>query len=150
MGYKINSPWTELRKNDIEKLNEIIDNEYCIEQEIGRKLNIMKVFEELFKKAIEDFNFDLVLKFMHDHNWVWSMYENGKSFYKIPNKIEMIKMMRREFLNHGLYAIIELGKKEWGSTTGGVVFDMGITGEYASKNNCYLNIYFDIAHFVND
>ena len=29
MGYKINSIWTELRKDDIMELNAIIDDEYC-------------------------------------------------------------------------------------------------------------------------
>ena len=150
MGYKINSPWTELRKKDIERLNEIIDDRYCIENEIGRKLNIMEVFEQLFDEAIKDFKFDIVLEFMNKNGWKWSMYEDGKSFYKVPNRIEMIRMMRREFLKPGLYNIIELNKKEWGASTGGIVFDMGILGNYASKDNCYLNIYFDIAHFVKD
>ena len=29
MGYKINSIWTKLRKDDIMELNAIIDDEYC-------------------------------------------------------------------------------------------------------------------------
>ena len=39
MGYKINSNWTKEQKNDVEKLNKILDNSYCQELEISRKIN---------------------------------------------------------------------------------------------------------------
>ena len=148
MGYQINSAWTRLRKKDINRLNEIIDNKYCIEEEIGRKLHIMEVFEKLLNEEFNNVRFDIIESFMKASNWEWSFYENGKSFYKIPNKEDMIKMIRREFFNHALYDIIELNKKEYTCSTGGFVFNMGMTGEYTCKENCYLNIYFDIAHFV--
>jgi hypothetical protein len=75
------------------------------------------------------------------------MYENGESYSKVPNKEEMIRMIRRGFFNHGLYNIIKLGKNHYSATSGGVVVDMGMTGEWPSEDNCYLNIHFDIASF---
>ena len=147
MGHPINSTWTRIHEKDINKLNAILDNEYCNELEIGRQLQIMRTFEQLFAKALEDFNFDVVIKFMEDNYWEWSMYKNGKSYSKVPNKEEMIKMIRREFFNHGLYNIIKLRKNHYSATSGGVVVDMGMTGEWPSEDNCYLNIYFDIASF---
>jgi hypothetical protein len=148
MGYPINSTWTRLREKDINRLNEIIDDEYCIEQEIGRKLHIMEVFENLLEEEFNRLKWSNIKNFMNANNWEWSFYENGKSFYKIPDIGDMRKMIRREFFNHALYDIIELGKKEYTCSTGGFVFNMGMTGEYPSKENCYLNIWFDIAHFV--
>ena len=35
MGYQINSTWTKFRRKDIEKLNEIIDDEYLY---LGQRL----------------------------------------------------------------------------------------------------------------
>lgn len=148
MGYQINSAWTRLREKDINRLNEIIDDKYCIEQEIGRKLHIMEVFENLLEEEFNCLKWSNIKNFMNANNWEWSFYENGKSFYKIPDIGDMRKMIRREFFNHALYDIIELGKKEYTCSTGGFVFNMGMTGEYPSKENCYLNIWFDIAHFV--
>ena len=148
MGYQINSTWTQLREKDINRLNEIIDNEYCIEHQIAIKLHIMEVFENLLEEEFNRLRFDIIESFMQAANWEWSFYENGKSFYKIPDKNDMIKMIKREFFDHALYDIIELGKNEYMCSTGGFVFNMGMTGKYASKENCYLNIYFDIAHFI--
>ena len=149
MGYQINSTWTRLREKDINRLNKIIDNEYCIEQEIGRKLHIMEVFENLLEEELNRLRFDIIEPFMQAANWEWSFYENGKSFYKIPDKNDMIKMIKREFFDHALYDIIELGKKEYTCSTGGFVFNAGINGDYPSKDNCYLSIWFDISHFIN-
>ena len=52
MGYEINSTWTRMHKTDIEELNDIIDDKYCREMEIARKLNLMKKFKEAFDKEI--------------------------------------------------------------------------------------------------
>ena len=145
MGYKINTTWKQLHKNDIEKLNEIIDDEYCNELEIGRKLRLMKVFEEKLNEAIEDFNFNNVIKFMTMTNWEWSNY-NGH--YSVPCREEIIECIKVDFFKHGLYEIIELGHKTYGSITGGLVFDMGITADYPTKDTVYVNIYFDIAHLI--
>lgn len=145
MGYQINSTWAQLRENDIKKLNEIIDDEYCRELEIGRKLNIMKKFNEAFDKAIKDFRFDIVLNFMKEHNWEWIHYEGGKSFYAVPTKGRFIEVLKNEYLKHGLYEIIELGKKSFSLSGGGIVFSMNMIG-----NECYVEIGFDIAHFVED
>jgi len=149
MGYQINSTWTEFRRKDIEKLNKIIDDEYCNELEIGRKLHIMEVFEKKLNEVINDFNFDNVIKFMKMTNWTWSMYKNGKSYEAIPNRKEIIDTIKVDFFKHGLYNIIELGHKEYGSSTGGLVFDMGMTTDYPTDDTTYVNIYFDIAHLID-
>lgn len=148
MGYQINSTWTRFREKDINRLNDIIDNEYCIEQEIGRKLHIMEVFENLLEEEFNRLRFDIIEQFMQAANWEWFFYENGKSFYKIPDKNDMIKMIKCEFFDNALYDIIELGKKEYTVSSGGFVFSAGMNGNYPSKDNCYLNIWFDIAHFI--
>jgi hypothetical protein len=145
MGYQINSTWTKLREKDIKKLNEIIDDEYCRELEIGRKLNIMKKFNEAFNKAVSEFRFDIVLDFMKEHNWEWFHYENGKSFYAVPTEEHMIDVMKNDYLKHGLYEIIELGKTSFSMSGGGIVFSMDVIG-----NECYVEIGFDIAHFTKD
>lgn len=147
MGYQINSTWTRLRQNDIKKLNEIIDDEYCNELEIGRKLHIMEVFDKLLKEAIDDFKFDIVLKFMKDYNWEWYL---GGDVYSIPTKEDIIKFIKEDFYKHGLYNLIELNKKTFSMSGGGIVFEMGMNSDYVSKDNSYLNIYFDIAHLVGD
>lgn len=145
MGYEINSTWTKLRENDIRKLNEIIDDEYCKEREIGRKLNIMKEFNKAFDEAVSEFRFDIVLNFMKEHNWEWFHYENGKSFYAVPTKEHFIKTLKNDYLKHGLYEIIELGKTSFSMSGGGIVFSMDMIG-----HECYVEIGFDIAHFTKD
>ena len=143
MGYEINSTWTKIHENDIKKLNEIIDDEYYKELEIGRKLNIMKKFNKAFYEAVSNFRFDIVLKFMKDNNWEWHHYENGKSFYAVPTKEHFIEVLKNDYLEHGLYDILELGKTSFSMSVGGIVFSMDMIGD-----NCYVNIGFDIAHFT--
>lgn len=145
MGYQINSTWTELRRKDIEALNKIIDDQYCNELEIGRKLNLMEKLNKAFEDELKHFNFDVVLKFMHDNNWEWSHYENGKSFNAVPTKEYMIEQLRNDFLKHCMFNIIELGKSESSVGSGGLILDIGIHG-----SNTWCNIYFDIAHFIKD
>ena len=145
MGYQINSTWTRLRKDDIERLNEIIDDEYCIEQEIGRKLNLMEKLTDAFDEEVNRFNFDVVLEFMNSHDWKWAFYENGKSFYKVHDKDDIIKTLKTDFLKHALYDIIELGKSEAGTESGGLVIDMGVHG-----SDVWCRINFDIAHYTSD
>lgn len=145
MGYEINSTWTELRAKDIKKLNEIIDDEYCRELEIGRKLNIMKKFNKAFYEAISEFRFDIVLNFMKEHNWEWFHYENGKSFYAVPTKEHFIEVLKNDYLKHGLYEIIELGKTSFSMSGGGIMFNMNMYGD-----EYYVEIGFDIAHFTKD
>jgi len=136
MGYEINSTWTSLHRKDVEKLNEIIDDEYCRELEIGRKLNIMKKITDEFDKEIASLNWDSITKFMKKHNWQW--YMGGKlDNYAIPTKEQMIERLRKDFLKHGLYEIIELGKDRFSSFSGGFNFEMGHT---------WVHICFDIAH----
>ena len=143
MGYKINSVWAQLRKNDIEELNSIIDDEYCNELEIGRKLNLMKEIKKAFNKELESFNFDTVIKFMNDNNWEWANYD-GTLQYAIPTKEKMIEHLRSN-LKHGMYKIIKLNEKSYQTFSGGIVFSINIIG-----NDVYVSIYFDIAHFVKD
>ena len=143
MGYKINSTWRQLRKNDIEELNSIIDDEYCNELEIGRKLNLMKKIKKAFNEELESFNFDTVLKFMNDNNWEWANYD-GTLQFAIPTKEKIIEHLRTD-LKHGMYRIIELNEKSYQAFSGGIVFEIVIIG-----NNAYVSIYFDIAHFVKD
>jgi hypothetical protein len=143
MGYKIDSTWKQSRKNDIEELNSIIDDEYCNELEIGHKLNLMKKIKDAFHKALESFNFDIVLKFMNDNNWEWINYD-GDVGYAIPTKEIIIENLKTD-LKHGMYRIIELNEKSYQVFSGGILFEINIIG-----NNAYVSIYFDIAHFVKD
>jgi len=138
MGYEINTTWRKFRENDIMQLNQILDNEYMDELTIGKEINIMKKFNKAFDEALSEFDFDAVLQYMEDHDWEWS---NG-SKDEIPTKERMIENMRKR-LNQGLYEIIKRGKTEYGTFSGGIVFDMRMVGY-----ECYVNIYFDIAHFV--
>lgn len=142
MGYEINSTWTKLRENDIKKLNEIIDDEYCNELEIGRKLNIMKKFNEEFEKEIKNIYWSNILDYMKKNNWTWYMGGNLDN-YAIPTKEEMIERLKTDFLKHGLYEIIELGKDRCSSFSGGFNVEMGI-----HEGNYYVHICFDIAHFI--
>ena len=144
MGYKINSLWTEIRKDDIMELNAIIDDEYCNELEIGRKLNLMNKFKVAFNKALNDFNFDNVLAFMNENNWEWANYD-GTSQYAVPTKEKIVKFLETDCFKHGLYNIIELNKKSYWTLSGGIVFEM-----YWNDGEAYVNIYFDIAHFEKD
>ena len=149
MKYKINSPWTRLRANDIIRLNSIIDNKHNIESHIGYKLHIMKIFEDLFNDEIKKLNFDFIENLMKANNWEWSMHKNGDSYYAVPTKNDMIEFLKTEFLNEALYSFIELNKKDFIMESGGFVFNMSMIGDYASKNTCNLRIYFDIAHNNN-
>ena len=145
MGYEINSTWTRLRENDIKRLNEVIDNKYCIELEIGTKLNIMKKFEEKFDEEVNNLNWDNILKFMHDNDWVW--YVGGDlNKCEIPTKEYMIERLRGvDYFGHGLYEIIELGKNKFSTFCGGFNFEMGCNG-----GSYWVHICFDIAHFSKD
>jgi len=149
MGYQINSTWTRLRENDINHLNEIIDDEYCNEQVIAAKLHILEVFEELLDEELNRLRFDVIQTFMKENNWVWAFYENGKSYVAVPNINQMIKFIKEDFFKHALFEFIELNKKEYTVSGGGFVFSAGMNGDYPSKDNCYLNIWFDISHFVD-
>lgn len=144
MGYKINSAWTRFHEKDINRLNEIIDNEYCNELEIGRKLNIMHRFEDEFDKEIENLNWNSILKFMKDNNWQWAFYDNGSN-YRVPTKAEIIKRLRNYYFKPSLYHIIELGETHYASFSGGFNVELGYLDD-----NCWVNIYFDIAHFWED
>jgi hypothetical protein len=148
MKYEINSTWTNLRRKDIEHLNNIIDDEYCREQEIGRKLNILEVFEKKLNKAIKDFNFDIVIDFMQKNNWTWAVYHKDVD-YAVPTREDIIDAIEEDF-KHCIFQILECGKKEAGISGGGIVLDMGIVGDYASEDTTWLEIYFDISRFRND
>lgn len=142
MGYKINSVWTKIHENDIKKLNEIIDDGYCIELEIGRKLNMMKRFNDAFDKEVKSLYWENIIDFMKEHNWTWYMGGNFDNC-AIPTKEEMVERLKSDFLKRGLYEIIELGKDRFSSFSGGFNFEMGI-----NEGNYWVNICFDIAHFV--
>ena len=145
MGYKINSTWTRLRQDDIKKLNEIIDDEYCNELVIGHKLNLMEKFNQEFEDEINRFNFDIVLKFMKENDWKWTTYDCGKPSAEVPSKETMIEAMKTDFLKHGLFHIIELGETHYGCSSGGMFIDMGING-----SDVYLSLGFDISHFHHE
>lgn len=142
MGYQINSTWTKLREKDILELNKIIDDEYCVEQEIGRKLNLMEKINNAFDKELSELNFDIIEQFMEDNDWRWSIYKNGKSSYEVPSRSYMIEELRNDFLKHIMYDIIELGKTNSGRSSGGFCVDVIIHG-----NDVCCTITFDIAHF---
>lgn len=142
MGYQINSTWTKMKKNDIMKLNEIIDNNYFIENEIARKLNMMNDITKEFEKEISYINFDSIIKYMQANDWKWSFYDGGPQ-ERIPTKDEMIRFLRDNFLTHGLYEMIELNKDRFDVASGGFYFDMGLS----SNGTYYVQIIFDIAHF---
>ena len=141
MGYEINSTWTRLRKDDIEKLNEILDDEYCRELEIGRRLNIMKFITRKFEEALEEFDFDRVIGFMRQTDWVWAL-DGGE---RVPTKSEMISFIRTNFLKHALYEMIELGKDRYCATSGGIVFNAGIESRSPGPDDVWVNICFDIS-----
>lgn len=149
MGYQINSTWTRLHKKDINHLNEIINDEYCNEKVIARKLHILEIFEELLDEELNRLRFDVISKFMEENNWVWSFYEDGKSYTAVPKPQQMIAFIKENFFKHALFEFIELNEKEYTVSGGGFVFNAGMTGEYPSKDNCYLSIWFDISHLIN-
>jgi hypothetical protein len=63
----------------------------------------------------------------------------------VPTKEKIIEFLETDCFKHGLYNIIELNKKSYGTCSGGIVFEMDwIDGE------AYVDIYFDIAHFKKD
>ena len=142
MGYEIKSIWTQLHSKDIEELNEIIDDEYCRELEIGKKLNIMKKFKAEFNKEINSLNWEEITNYMKEHNWVWYM-DGSFDNQAIPTKEQMIERLERDFLKHGLYDIIELCKDRYSSLSGGFNVEMGCNGD-----SYWVHICFDIAHFV--
>lgn len=144
MGYQINSTWARFHEKDINRLNEIIDNEYCNELEIERKLNIMHRFEDMFDKEIENLNWNSILKFMEDNNWQWAFYDNGSN-YRVPTKAEIITRLRNDYFKHSLYHIIELGETHYAIFSGRFSVELGYEG-----TNYWVNIYFDIAHFWED
>ena len=150
MGYQINTSWTKLRKDDIERLNKIIDDEYCNEHQIARKLNIMRTMEKKLDEAIEKFNFKVVIEFMTQHNWKWAHYKNGKSYMAVPDKKDIIKFIKTDFFKHGLYALIESGKKNFSCSSGGLIFFMGYDGDYCCSDSAWVTVYFDIANYVGD
>lgn len=139
MGYQINSTWTKIRQKDIKELNKIIDDEYCVEKEIGRKIALMKDFNKAFENAVEDFDFDAVLSYMKSVGWEWAITLDK---FSVPTKEQMINTMK-SFLKTGLYDILERNKTRYCVSSGGIVFNMHIYNE-----NAYIDIYFDIAHFV--
>ncbi len=139
MGYEINSVWTEYRKKEIEELNEIIDNEYYIEREISKKLDIKRRFEEELKDELNFFNFDNVIHVMKLYNWQW--IDDIKTWtYKTPSRTDIIKQIK-DLFKEGLYRFIEEGEKDYTVSTGGIVLNMGRNGD-----NVWVNIWFDIAH----
>ena len=140
MGYLINSVWTKMKENDIKKLNNIIDDKYCQELEIGRKINIMKKFEDIFDKEINSLYWDNIITYMRSNNWGYG-FDN-----ELQTKESLIDFLKNDFLKHGLYNIIELNRTSYQAFSGGFLFDMGI----APSGNYYVNIYFDIAHFPLD
>ena len=144
MGYQINSTWTSLRKDDIEKLNKIIDDEYCNELEISRKLNLMDKLNNAFDEELERLNFDIIEKFMQDNNWVWAIYKNGKCYHEVPDRYYMRDQLRNDFLKHIMFDIIELNKTESGRESGGFYVELGVRGD-----DVWCTIHFDIGHFHN-
>ena len=142
MGYQINTTWKKLREKDILELNKIIDDEYCNELEIGRKLNLMDKLNKVFNEELSNINFDNILDFMEVNDWKWSIYKNGKSYYEVPTKEYIIDQLKNDFLKHCMFEIIELNKTESGRESGGIVLDIGING-----NDAWCRIYFDIAHY---
>ena len=148
MGYQINSTWTRLREKDINRLNKIIDDEYCNEKVIARKRHILEIFEELLDEELNRLKFDIIQDFMVKNDWTWSIYENGKSYESVPTIKQMIDFIKENFFKHALFEFIELNNKEYTVSSGGFVFSAGMNSNYPSKDNCYLSIWFDIAHFI--
>lgn len=145
MGYKIDSAWAKFCEEDIKKLNNIIDDEYCQQLEIRHKISIMEKFEKAFWEEVSKIRFDIIRKFMLDNDWKWIHYKGSKAFYAVPTKEHVIDVLKNDYLKHGLYEIIELGKTSFCMSGGGIMFSMNIYG-----NECYVDIGFDIAHFIMD
>lgn len=148
MTYEINSPWTEMKKNEINELNEIANQRFRIEDEIERKLRIVRAAKKALEKAIDEFNFDVVIRFMKQVGWKWAYTANGEA---VPTRMDFIKFFYGgDCLKNALYDMIELNKNHFCVTTGGIIFEM-LCGDlsYATEDNTWCSISFDIAHCPN-
>ena len=147
MKYEINSTWTRMRSKDIEKLNEILDDEYCVEMEIGRKLSLMKVCRTEMENAIKDFNFEIVIAFMKKCNWVWAYTEEEKITHKqcTPSRVDFEKYFE-ECFRHALFRFIENGENIYHVESGGIIFYLHCRDILRPSNhNTYCSISFDIS-----
>ena len=149
MTYEINTPWRNLHKNAIEELNQIATQKFRIEDEISRKLRIIKAAKEAVNKAIEDFNFDVVIRFMKQVGWKWAYTIQGED---VPTKEDFINFFYGgDCLKHALYDMIELGKNRYEITTGGVIFKLICTDlDYADESNTFCSIAFDISQWRDE
>lgn len=149
MTYEINTPWKKLHKNEIEELNQISNQEFRIEEEISRKLRIIRATKEAVNKAIEDFNFDVVVRFMKQVGWKWAYTGQGED---VPTREDFIKFFYGgDCLKHALYDMIELGKNRYEITTGGVIFKLICTDlDYADESNTFCSIAFDISQWRDE
>ena len=137
MKYSTKTTWASFRKDEIEYLNEIAENECLNEIQLGRKLNDIKKFKEAFDNEIKLINWDTILNFMSKNKWHWGNSD------ECPTKEKMIETLSGfTFFKNGIYHIVELGEKEFSVFTGGFNFQMGkYNGTYC------VHICFDIAHY---
>lgn len=149
MTYEINTPWKKLHNNEIEELNQISNQEFRIEEEICRKLRIIRKAKEAVNKAINDFNFDVVIRFMTQVGWKWAYTTRGNA---VPTKEDFINFFYgSDCLKHALYDMIELGKNSYDITTGGVIFKLICTDlDYADETNTFCSIAFDISQWRDE
>lgn len=135
--YNSNSNWAVRNREYLNKLNDIMNDEYCVELELGRKIEMLKKFENAFYKEINDLNWDNIIDYMHTNNWGYG-WDN-----ELQTREQLEDFIKNDFFKHGLYRIIKMNQTSYSTFSGGFAFDMGITpsGVY------YVNIYFDIGHF---
>lgn len=101
----------------------------------------MEKLTDEFDEEINSLNFDNITKFMKEHDWTWYMGGNLDNC-ATPTREQMIERLREDFLKHGLYQIIELGKDRFSTFSGGFNLEMGRNG-----SSYWVHICFDIAHF---
>ena len=135
--YNSNSDWAVRNRDYLNKLNDIMNDEYCVELELSRKIEMLKKFEHAFNNELNNLNWDNIINYMHSNNWGYG-WNN-----ELQNREQFEDFLRNDFFKHGLYRIIKMNQTSYSTFSGGFAFDMGIT----SSGVHYVNIYFDIAHF---
>ena len=98
MGYKINSIWTKLRKDDIMELNAIIDDEYCNPLTSFNKKNLV------VSKIIFNFAPELKTKYiMIRETKIKGMVVKTFGLEKKEHDIAVDRIKRGDFGNMGNY-----------------------------------------------
>lgn len=131
--------WKQEHQDEINRLNAILEDDYCNELYLREKLKLFKKFEEELEDAKKYFNFKRVLKYMNDVNWTWAYTNQGNN--KVPTKEDLLRCID-ELFRHSMFTILKEGKKSTCIATGGLVMNCGISGD-----DVYISLFFDISIF---